>query len=80
MEGLNPYTINVSGRLIDLAEPHIMGILNITPDSFYSDSRKLTEESIRLQVRKIVDEGGQMIDLLHVREPMTCLCRKRWSG
>lgn len=63
MEGLNPYTINVSGRLIDLAEPHIMGILNITPDSFYSDSRKQTEESIRLQVRKIVDEGGQMIDL-----------------
>lgn len=63
MEGLNPYTINVSGRLIDLAEPHIMGILNITPDSFYSDSRKLTEESIRLQVRKIVEEGGQMIDL-----------------
>ena len=63
MEGLNPYTINVSGRLIDLAEPHIMGILNTTPDSFYSDSRKLTEESIRLQVRKIVDEGGQMIDL-----------------
>ena len=63
MEGLNPYTINVSGRLIDLAEPHIMGILNITPDSFYSDSRKLTEESIRLQVRKIVDEGGQMIDI-----------------
>lgn len=63
MEGLNLYTINVSGRLIDLAEPHIMGILNITPDSFYSDSRKLTEESIRLQVRKIVDEGGQMIDL-----------------
>ena len=63
MEGLNPYTINVSGRLIDLAEPHIMGILNITTDSFYSDRRKLTEESIRLQVRKIVDEGGQMIDL-----------------
>lgn len=63
MERLNPYTINVSGKLIDLAEPHIMGILNITPDSFYSDSRKLTEESIRLQVRKIVDEGGQMIDL-----------------
>lgn len=63
MEGLNPYTINVSGRLIDLAEPHIMGILNITPDSFYSDSRKQTEESIRLQVRKIVDEGGQMIDI-----------------
>lgn len=63
MEGLNPYTINVSGSLIDLAEPHIMGILNITPDSFYSDSRKQTEESIRLQVRKIVDEGGQMIDL-----------------
>lgn len=63
MEGLNPYTINVSGRLIDLAEPHIMGILNITPDSFYSDSRKQTEESIRLQVRKIVDEGGDMIDL-----------------
>lgn len=63
MRGLNPYTINVGGKLIDLAEPQVMGILNITPDSFYTGSRTMTEESIRAQVRLIVDEGGQMIDI-----------------
>ena len=57
------YTINVNGKLIDLGQPQVMGILNVTPDSFYSGSRKQTEEDIRNRVKQIVDEGGQMIDI-----------------
>ena len=37
------YTLNCKGRLFTLAEPQVMGILNVTPDSFYADSRKQTE-------------------------------------
>ena len=40
------YTINVRGRLVDLSQPKVMGILNVTPDSFYSGSRKQTEQEI----------------------------------
>lgn len=63
MTNIIPYSINVSGKLIDLAEPQVMGILNVTPDSFYSESRKQTEEEIRHRVSQIIDEGGQMIDI-----------------
>lgn len=63
MTNIIPYSINVSGKLIDLAEPQVMGILNVTPDSFYSESRKQTEEEIRHRVLQIIDEGGQMIDI-----------------
>ena len=63
MKGLLPYTINVGGKLMDLSEPQVMGILNITPDSFYSESRKNTEEEIAERVNAILTEGGSMIDV-----------------
>lgn len=63
MKGLIPYTINVKGKLMDLSEPQVMGILNVTPDSFYAGSRKQTEEDIRTRVEQIVNEGGTMIDI-----------------
>ena len=63
MKVLLPYTINVRGRLLDLSEPQVMGILNVTPDSFYAGSRMETEEAIRARVRQIVEEGGDMIDI-----------------
>lgn len=63
MNKQTPYSINVNGKLIDLAEPQVMGILNVTPDSSYSGSRKQTEEDIRNRVKQIIDEGGQMIDI-----------------
>ena len=63
MKGILPYSINARGRLIDLSEPHVMGIVNLTPDSFYAASRMQTEEDIRKRVRQIVSEGGQMIDI-----------------
>lgn len=63
MKGLVSYTLNVRGRLLDLSEPQVMGILNVTPDSFYAESRMKTEEAIRRRVRQIVEEGGSMIDV-----------------
>ena len=57
------YTINVSGRLIDLSYPQVMGILNVTPDSFYADSRKQTEEEIAKRAEQILEEGAAMIDV-----------------
>lgn len=57
------YTINVQGRLLDLSEPQVMGILNVTPDSFYAGSRKQTEQEIAERANQIVAEGGTMIDI-----------------
>lgn len=63
MKGLPNYTINANGRLIDLSNPQVMGILNATPDSFYEGSRKQTEHDIADRANKIVAEGGSMIDI-----------------
>ena len=56
-------TINVCGRLVSLSEPLVMGILNVTPDSFYAGSRKQTEQEIVERARQIVAEGGTIIDV-----------------
>ena len=60
---MNHNTINVRGRLIDLSTPKVMGILNATPDSFYSGSRKQTEREIADRANQIMDEGGSFIDV-----------------
>ncbi len=60
---LIPKYINVNGRLMDLSEAQVMGILNITPDSFYANSRKQTEEEITSRVHQIIDEGASIIDI-----------------
>lgn len=57
------YTINVRGRLMDLGEPQVMGILNVTPDSFYAGSRKQTEQEIVERANQIFSEGGTVIDV-----------------
>ena len=57
------YTINVRGRLIDLSKPKVMGILNVTPDSFFSGSRKQTEQEIAERANAIIEEGGTFIDV-----------------
>lgn len=57
------YTINVRGRLVDLSQPKVMGILNVTPDSFYTGSRKQTEQEIAARANQIVEEGGAFIDV-----------------
>ena len=55
--------INVNGSLLDLSQPRVMGILNVTPDSFYAGSRTQTEAEIVRRVRQIVSEGAAIIDI-----------------
>ena len=57
------YTINVKGRLMNLGEPQVMGILNVTPDSFYAGSRAQTEYEIAQRANQIVAEGASIIDI-----------------
>ena len=57
------YTLNIKGQLVDLSHPQVMGIVNVTPDSFYADSRRQTEESICAQVERMVADGATMIDV-----------------
>ena len=57
------YTINIKGHLMDLSTPQVMGILNVTPDSFYSGSRKQTEKEIAERANQIIAEGGSIIDI-----------------
>lgn len=57
------YTINVRGHLIDLGEPLVMGIMNVTPDSFYANSRVQTAEAIRQRAHQIVAQGAKIIDI-----------------
>lgn len=57
------YTINVRGRLLDLSEPKVMGILNVTPDSFYAGSRAQTKEAVLECARQLRTEGAAMLDI-----------------
>ena len=56
-------TLNIRGKLIDLSEPKIMGILNVTPDSFYDGFKYMDESSILKQVERMVSEGADFIDV-----------------
>ena len=63
METLSSKYINVNGSLLDLSGPCVMGILNITPDSFYVGSRMQTEAEIAARAQQILDEGAGIIDI-----------------
>ena len=56
-------TINCKGRLIDLSVPKVMGILNLTPDSFFDGGLYKDEQSILQQIEKMLCEGADFIDL-----------------
>lgn len=59
----NPQYINVNGKLMDFSSPKVMGILNVTPDSFFAQSRKQTSKEIIERVKQIIDEGASIVDL-----------------
>lgn len=63
MEGHIERTIRVNGQLMNLSTPKVMGILNVTPDSFYAGSRKETTSDIAYRVEQIITEGADMIDI-----------------
>ena len=57
------YTINVRGTLVDFSSPQVMGMLNVTPDSFFAASRKQTEAEIADRANQVIAEGGTIIDV-----------------
>ena len=59
------YTMNLRGKLVELQRPWVMGILNVTPDSFYIDSRTPMAEPDRIarRVRQMLAEGADIIDV-----------------
>ena len=63
MEKRYPYTINIGGHLMDLGIPKVMGILNVTPDSFYAESRRFEEDAVRRRVEEMLSEGVDIIDI-----------------
>ncbi|EMY3584598.1 dihydropteroate synthase [Flavobacterium psychrophilum] len=56
-------TINCKGQLIDLSIPKVMGILNVTPDSFYDGGRFVSEKNILIQVENMLQDGANFIDI-----------------
>ena len=57
------YSLNLHGRLVTIDRPWVMGIINVTPDSFYSGSRVNDERSLANRVRLMIDEGADVIDV-----------------
>jgi dihydropteroate synthase len=57
------YTLNCKGKLLDLSHPIVMGILNVTPDSFYDGGKYVSDTSILEKAAKMLEEGAQIIDI-----------------
>lgn len=57
------FTLNCNGKLITINHPIVMGIINTTPDSFYTDSRKNTVEASLMQAEKMLQQGAAIIDI-----------------
>ncbi len=58
-----PFSINCNGRLVDLSAPKLMGILNLTPDSFSDGGKFNNEKSALLQAEKLLNNGAAIIDV-----------------
>lgn len=57
------YTLNCNGRLLSLSEPRVMGIVNVTPDSFFADSRQQTDDAVARRVEQVLAEGAAIVDV-----------------
>ena len=63
MQRQTPYTLNINGQLLSLQRPVVMGILNVTEESFYANSRSFTTAAIEQRTKEILDEGATIIDI-----------------
>lgn len=64
MNLFKPFSLNIGGHLVEVSRPLVMGILNVTPDSFYAGSRCCCDEArIAARVRQMIDEGADLIDI-----------------
>ena len=56
-------TLNCNGKLIDLSTPKVMGILNVTPDSFYDGGKFKNDKSFLIHAEKLIKEGADFVDI-----------------
>lgn len=63
MQPFKTYSLNLHGKLVTIDRPWVMGIINITPDSFYSGSRVTDERSLAARVNRMVKDGADVIDV-----------------
>lgn len=59
----NSYSVQIRGEIIDLSVPRVMGVINLTPDSFYPGSRFSDMEEIKKRIEQMIDEGVDFIDI-----------------
>ena len=63
MQPFKTYSLNLHGRLVTIDRPWVMGIINVTPDSFYSDSRVNDEAALAQRVLHMVEQGADVLDV-----------------
>lgn len=63
MQPFKPYSLNLKGRLVTIDRPWVMGIVNVTPDSFYSNSRVTDEQALVERVQAMMADGVDVIDV-----------------
>lgn len=63
MRKFTPFTLSLRGRELKCDRPLVMGILNVTPDSFYAGCRATDEDAISMRVKEIVEQGADVIDI-----------------
>lgn len=63
MENFRSFSLNIKGRVVEIDRPQVMGILNVTPDSFYASSHSFNEEAVSRRVDTMLSEGVDMIDI-----------------
>ena len=63
MRRFKPFSLNIKGQLMEVTRPQVMGILNITPDSFYDGSRSFYAEIISHRIDTMLNEGVDIIDI-----------------
>lgn len=63
MNRFTPFSLNLRGRLFECNRPQVMGIINVTPDSFYTQSRTFDRNALIDRVSRMIEDGADMIDL-----------------
>ena len=60
---MHPFSLKLRGRVVEFDHPQIMGIVNVTPDSFYAGSRTGDSVSVARRVEKMIEDGADWIDI-----------------
>lgn len=63
MQSFEPYSINIRGRILNIDRPLVMGIINVTPDSFYQKSRTIDYNDIIKHTKEMIANGVDLIDI-----------------